>query len=228
MKPPPRITVILADDHTVVRQGLRRLLEDENDIEVVGEAGSGRDAVELTATLCPAVVVMDIAMPKSNGIEATRRIRETVPHAKVLILSAHADDVYVDSVMEVGAAGYLIKQSSAHNLAEAIRQVSKGETYFSPIVAKRYRKRHETAPDRKGRPRKKVADLTPRQIEVLQRIAEGDANKQIAAALGISIKTVEKHRDLVMRKLDIHDVAGLTRYAIAQGIIENSIQVTIL
>jgi len=228
MKAPPRITVLLADDHTVVRQGLRKLLEDERDIEVVGEAGSGRDAVELTATLRPAVVVMDIAMPKSNGLEATRRIRELSPDAKVLILSAHADDAYVETVMKMGAAGYLIKQSSAHCLAEAIRQVWKGDTYFSPAIARRYRKRHETEPDRKGRPRTKVTGLTPREMEVLQRIAEGDANKQIAAELGISIKTVEKHRDHLMRKLDIHETAGLTRYAIAEGIIESRVQVTIL
>ena len=223
MKAPPRITVLLADDHTVVRQGLRKLLEDERDIEVVGEAGSGRDAVELTATLRPAVVVMDIAMPKSNGLEATRRIRELSPDARVLILSAHADDAYVETVMEMGAAGYLIKQSSAHCLAEAIRQVWKGDTYFSPAIAQRYRKRHETEPDRKGRPRTKVAALTPREMEVLQRIAEGDANKQIAAELGISIKTVEKHRDHLMRKLDIHETAGLTRYAIATGVIEDDV-----
>ena len=228
MKASSRITVLLADDHTVVRQGLRKLLEDERDIEVVGEAGSGRDAVELTATLRPSVVVMDIAMPKSNGLEATRRIRELSPDARVLILSAHADDAYVENVMEMGAAGYLIKQSSAHCLAEAIRQVWKGDTYFSPAIAQRYRKRHETAPDRKGRPKAKVTGLTPREMEVLQRIAEGDANKQIAAELGISIKTVEKHRDHLMRKLDIHETAGLTRYAIAEGIIESRVQVTIL
>lgn len=228
MKAPPRITVLLADDHTVVRQGLRKLLEDESDIEVVGEAGTGRDAVQLTTSLRPAVVVMDIAMPKSNGLEATRQIRETVSEAKVLILSAHADDAYVETVMELGAAGYLIKQSSAHCLAEAIRQVWQGDTYFSPAIAQRYRKRHEKAPDRKGRRKATGTGLTPREMEVLQRIAEGDANKQIAAALGISIKTVEKHRGHLMRKLDIHETAGLTRYAIAEGIIESRVQVTVL
>ena len=228
MKTPPRITVLLADDHTVVRQGLRRLLEDELDIEVVGEAGSGRDAVALTATLRPDVVVMDIAMPKSNGLEATRRIRTMVPDTKVLILSAHADDAYVETVIGMGAAGYLIKQTSAHCLAEAIRQVWNGDTYFSPAIARRYRKRHETAPDRKGRPKRKAISLTPREMQVLQQIAEGAANKQIAADLNISIKTVEKHRDHLMQKLDIHDTASLTRYAIAEGIIESCVQVTIV
>jgi DNA-binding NarL/FixJ family response regulator len=228
MTPTSRITVLLADDHTIVRQGLRKLLESERDIEVVGEAGSGDDAITLTAELRPAVVVMDIAMPKSNGLEATRRIRETVPDAKVLVLSAHADDAYVEAVMAMGAVGYLIKQTSAQCLAEAIREVWSGNTYFSPAIAKRFRKRHEAVLDRKGQPKPKLTDLTPREMEVLQRVAEGDANKQIAAELGISIKTVEKHRDHLMHKLDIHETAGLTRYAIAEGIIESSVQVTIV
>jgi DNA-binding NarL/FixJ family response regulator len=228
MTPTPRITVLLADDHTVVRQGLRKLLEAERDIEVVGEADSGDKAVALTTTLRPAVVVMDIAMPKSNGLEATRRIRETVPDTRVLILSAHGDDAYVEAVSAMGAAGYLIKQTSAHNLAEAIRHVWKGNTYFTPALAGRLRKRHEQSLNRRGQHKAKVLDLTPREMAVLQRIAEGDANKQIAADLGISIKTVEKHRDHLMHKLDIHETAGLTRYAIAEGIVESSVQVTIV
>lgn len=228
MKAPARITALLADDHTVVRQGLRKLLEAEGDIEVVGEAKSGREAVELTRTLRPAVVVMDIAMPKFNGLEATRRILETAPESKVLILSAHVDDAYVETVIALGAVGYLIKQTTAHCLAEAIREVSRGNTYFSPDVAKRYRKRHETTLDRNGRCGSKNAKLTPREMGVLQQIAEGAANKQVAAELGISIKTVEKHRNHLMRKLDIHDTASLTRYAIEAGIIESSVQVRIV
>ncbi len=223
----PRITVLLADDHTIVRQGLRRILEDVSDIEIVGEASSGGAAVALTTTLRPSVVVMDIAMPKFNGLEATRQIRQTVPDTKVLILSAHADDAYVEAVMLMGAVGYLVKQTSAHCLAEAIRTVGNGGTYFSPDVARRFGKRHERVLDREGRSNKPVVDLTSREMAVLQRVAEGDANKQIAAALGISIKTVEKHRARLMAKLDIHDTAGLTRYAIAAGIIESSVQVTI-
>lgn len=228
MNATPRITVLIADDHTVVRQGLRKLLEDERDIEVVGEAGSGRDAVKMTDKLRPAVVVMDIAMPKSNGLEATRRILERDPDVKVLILSAHADDAYVETVMEMGAVGYLIKQSSAQSLAEAIRHVSSDGIYLSPAVNQRYRKRHETTPDRNGRSKSKSGTLTVREMEVLQRVAEGDANKQIAAALGISVKTVEKHRDNLMQKLNIHDTASLTRYAIAEGVIESRVQVTII
>jgi DNA-binding NarL/FixJ family response regulator len=228
MNTQPCITVLIADDHTVVRQGLRRMLEDESDIEVVGEAASGRDAVALSSKLRPAVLVMDIAMPKFNGLDATRRICATLPDTKVLVLSAHADDAYVEAVMEMGAVGYLVKQTSAHCLAEAIRRVSQGGRYFSPAVEQRYRKRHARVPDRKGEPRAMVTELTPREMEVLQQIAEGAANKQIAAELGISIKTVEKHRDNLMRKLDIHDTASLTRYAVAAGVIESSIQKTII
>lgn len=228
MSPTKPITVLLAEDHMVVREGLRRILEAECDIEVVGEATTGRQAVEMTARLRPAVVVMDIAMPLLNGLEATRQIRQALPDVKVLILSAHSDDAYVDRVMALEAAGYLIKQTSAHCLSEAIREVRKGNTFFSPTIARRYHKRRQAALDRKGRPKAEVTRLSPREVEVLQLIAEGGANKQIAAELGISIKTVEKHRGQLMRKLDIHDTAGLTRYAIAVGIIESSVQVTIV
>jgi DNA-binding NarL/FixJ family response regulator len=223
-----RITVLLAEDHMVVREGLRRLLEAESDIEVVGEAATGRQAVDMTRKLRPAVVVMDIAMPLLNGLEATRQIRQAVPDAKVLVLSAHSDDAYVERVTALGAVGYLIKQTSAHFLSEAIREVQKGNTFFSPSIAKRLRHRNQKSLDRKGLPKAKVAGLSSREAEVLQLIAEGEANKQIAAELGISIKTVEKHRDHLMRKLDIHDAASLTRYAIAAGIIECDVPLTIV
>src|ERR1035437_5577006 len=228
MKSAKRITVLLAEDHMIVREGLRRLLEAESDIEVVGEAANGRQAVEMTRKLRPAVVVMDIAMPLLNGLEATRKIRQAVPDAKVLILSAHSDDAYVERVTALGAAGYLIKQTSAQFLSEAIREVQKGNTFFSPSVAKSLRHQNQKSLDRKGLPKAKVARLSSREVEVLQLIAEGEANKQIAAELGISIKTVEKHRDHLMRKLDIHDTAGLTRYAIAEGIVECDVHLTIV
>ncbi len=222
-----RIAVLLAEDHTVVREGLRKLLDAENDIRVAGEADDGRAAVDMARKLRPDVVVMDIAMPHLNGLEATRQLRQAVPEAMVLILSAHSDEAYVEKVIELGAAGYLIKQTSFRFLAEAIRAIHQGKTFFSPCIAKSIGHRHQTAMDRKGRARSVNVQLTSRETEVLQRIAEGGANKQIASELGISIKTVEKHRDHVMRKLDIHDTAGLTRYAIAAGIIENSVQLTI-
>ncbi len=222
------ITVLLAEDHEIVRQGLRKLLEAESDIEVVGEAATGRQAVALTRKLRPAVVVMDIAMPLLNGLEATRQIRRAFPDTKVLILSAHSDDAYVEQVMTLGAAGYLIKQTSAHFLSEAIREVQKGNTFFGPALTKQLRDHYQKSPDRAGLVKKKGDRLTSREAEVLQLIAEGQANKQVAAELGISVKTVEKHRQRLMEKLDIHDTAGLTRHAIAAGIVESSVQLTIV
>ncbi len=228
MSNPKRITVLLADDHTIVREGLRKLLEIEPDIEVVGEAATGRQAVAMTSQLRPAVVVMDIAMPLLNGVEATRQILRAAPDARVLILSAHSDDAYVERVTEMGAAGYLLKQTSSQFLAEAIREIEKGHTFFSSSIAKKLRHKRQSMLDRKGQSKLKESPLTSREVEVLQLIAEGKANKQIAVELGISTKTVEKHRDHLMRKLDIHDTAGITRYAIEAGIIECSVQVTIL
>ncbi|MEI7899601.1 MAG: response regulator transcription factor [bacterium] len=228
MKSDKRITVLLAEDHMIVREGLKKLLESESDIEVVGEATTGRQAVQLTQKLRPDVVIMDIAMPQMNGLEATRQILKADPSVKILILSAHSDDAYVESVTALGAVGYLIKQTSAHFLAAAIREVHKGKTFFSPTVAKRFQKRQQESLDRKGLPKANGVHLSSREVEVLQLVAEGEANKQIAGKLEISIKTVEKHRDHLMRKLDIHDTAGLTRYAIEAGIIESSVQLTIL
>lgn len=226
MKP---ITVLLAEDHLIVRQGLCALLKDEKDISVVGEAGNGREAVAMTERLRPDVVVMDIAMPQLNGMEATRQILEVHPETKVLILSAHSDDAYVSLVSAIGAKGYLIKQSAAHVLSDSVRAVHAGKTCFSPIIEKRMN-HHRDSAHAKGeivqdlkRPR-----LTSREFEVLQLVAEGKANKETAHELGISIKTVEKHRQSLMEKLNIHDTAGLTRYAISTGIIENSVQGTIL
>jgi DNA-binding NarL/FixJ family response regulator len=220
-----RITVLLADDHTVVREGFRKLLEAEADLEVVGEAQNGRQAVELTRKLRPAVVVMDIAMPLLNGLEATRQIRKAFPDTKVVILSAHSDDAYIEQAVAIGAVGFLLKQTSSHDLSVAIREVQKGNTFFSPSIAKRLH--DQKVSTRGGALRKKVARLSSRELEVLQLIAEGNANNEIAAELGISIKTVEKHRQNLMEKLNIHEIAGLTRYAIAAGIIESSVQLTI-
>ena len=226
--PAKRITVLLAEDHTVVREGLRTLLNAEADLEVVGEAGTGRQAVALAKTLLPAVVVMDIAMPLLNGLEATRQIRKALPEAKVLILSAHSDDAYVEQVMALGASGYLVKQTSARVLAEAVREVHKGNTFFCPSVARQRQHRTGQSPANGGSIGKGSAQLSSREVEVLQLIAEGQPNKQVAAELGISIKTVEKHRQRLMEKLNIHDTAGLTRHAIAAGIIETSVQLTIV
>jgi DNA-binding NarL/FixJ family response regulator len=220
-----RITVLLAEDHTIVREGFRKLLETESELEVVGEAQTGREAVALTRKLRPSVVVMDIAMPLLNGLEATRQIRKAFPDTKVVMLSAHSDDAYVEQAIAIGAAGFLLKQTSSHDLSRAIREVQKGNTFFSASISKRLR--DQKSPVRGEALRRKVAHLSSRELEVLQLIAEGKANKQTAAELGISIKTVEKHRQNLMAKLNIHEISGLTRYAIGAGIIESSVQLTI-
>jgi DNA-binding NarL/FixJ family response regulator len=176
----------------------------------------------------PAVVLMDIAMPLLNGLEATRQVLKTVPATKVLILSAHSDDAYVKNAADSGAVGFLLKQTSAHVVCEAIREVQKGNKYFCSIVARRRDRLNSPTPGRAGQLNKKAVQLTSREMEVLQLIAEGKANKETASELGIGIKTVEKHREHLMEKLDIHDTAGLTRYAISAGIIESSVQLTIV
>jgi DNA-binding NarL/FixJ family response regulator len=224
-----QITVLLADDHMIVREGLRALLKAEGDIEVVGEARTGRQAVQLTKRLRPGVVVMDIAMPLLNGLEATRRIMKAVPATRVLILSAHGDDEYVRQAILLGVAGYLIKQTSADLLSKAIREIQKGNTFFSPSIANRLHVLHLDSPNEcRALKKKKKSALSSREVEVLQLVAEGRANKQVARELGISIKTVEKHRQNLMNKLDLHDTAGLTRYAVAAGVIESRVQVTII
>src|SRR5438128_1045028 len=216
-----KITVLLADDHTVVRQGLRALLETEEDMTVAGEAENGRQAVQMAKRLQPDVVVMDIAMPSLNGLEATRQISRESPKSKVLILSSYSDDEYVQQLTDAGASGYLVKQTAAKDLVTAIREAKKGNAFFSPAISKRLLEYYRTSAGKpSGQP--KIPKLTSRELEVLQLIAEGYANKQIAGELCISIKTVEKHRQQLMRKLDIHDVASLTRYAIAKGLIETS------
>lgn len=218
-----KIKVLLADDHNVVRQGLRALFTTEEDIEIVGEADTGRQAVQMAKRLMPDVVVMDIAMPLLNGLEATRQITNQVPTAKVLVLSTYSDDEYVQQLTEAGAAGYLVKQTAANDLLKAIREAHRGNAYFSPSIAKRLRDHYREA-FTSGQPAKpRTHSLTSREAEVLQLIAEGKPNKQIAAELCISIKTVEKHRQQLMNKLNIHDIAGLTRHAVAKGIIETNI-----
>jgi len=225
-EPMKRITILLVEDHKIVREGLQIILKLIDDFEVVGEARDGRQAVVLAKKLRPAVVLMDISLPLLNGLEATRQILKAVPGTKVLILSAHDDDAYVTSAIESGAAGFLLKQTSADEVCQAIQEVQKGKTFFSPAVSMRRNRLNPQPSGLAGRYNKKVAHLTSREMEVLQLIAEGRANKQIAADLSISIKTVEKHRVRLMQKLDIHDIAGLTRYAISAGIIESSVQLT--
>jgi len=222
-----RIPVLLAEDHTLVREGLRLLIELDGDIEIIGEAKTGREAVQMATSLRPDVIVMDIAMPLLNGLQATRQILKVLPTTKILILSAHSDPEYVQQVVKVGAAGYLIKQSSGDIVAQAIRELKNGKTFFTPSIAKRLKADYQKSPDGVGLQKRRSTELTTRESELLQLVAEGHVNKQIASELGISIKTVEKHRQHLMEKLDIHDIAGLTRFAIAEGIIESSVQSTI-
>jgi DNA-binding NarL/FixJ family response regulator len=223
-----KITVLLAEDHTIVREGFRKLLEFEEDFEVVGEAQDGRQAVALVTKLQPDVVLMDMAMPLLNGLEATRQVLKILPDTKVLMLSAHNDDAYLKNATDAGTAGFLIKQASAQDVCRAIREVQRGKTFFRAPISRRLGRLNPSSSSRAGLHGKKAALLTSREIEVLQLIAEGKANKETACELGIGIKTVEKHREHLMQKLDIHGTAGLTRFAIGAGIIESRVQLTIV
>jgi DNA-binding NarL/FixJ family response regulator len=211
-----KISVLLVDDHALVRQGLRALLEAGGDIAVVGEAENGQEAVALAEKTLPDVVLMDLAMPRLNGVNATRQITRRFPSARVLVLSAYGNDDYVTQAMEAGATGYMLKQTAADDLLKAIREVDAGHPFFSPSIAKYLRQQKREATMAGYRARR----LTSREVEVLQLVAQGCASKQIATELSISNKTVEKHREHVMYKLDIHSIAGLTRYAIAKGWVE--------
>jgi len=215
-----KITVLLAEDHTIVRQGFRLLLEAEPDITVVGEAEHGRQAVQMATRLLPDVVVMDIAMPLLNGLEATSQITKQVPSTRVLILSSYNDNEYVHQLSQAGAAGYLLKQTAAADLIKAIRELKKGNAFFSPAISKRLLDHYQETLLKGFPPRRPAELLSSRQAEILQLVAEGKPNKQIAAELSVSIRTVQNHRQQLMNKLHIHDIAGLTRYAMNKGMIE--------
>jgi DNA-binding NarL/FixJ family response regulator len=209
--------IVLAEDHQVVRQGLRALLQGKHDFRIVGEAGNGRDAVELVEQLKPHVVVLDLMMPGLNGLEVTRQITKRLPQTRVIILSMHADESYVLEALRNGAAAYVLKESSAADLVHAVREVAAGRRYLSPPLSDRaielYQKKAQAVPlDR-------YETLTTREREVLQLAAEGCTSTDIAERLGISPRTAEAHRMNLMRKLDLHTQADLTRYALKRGII---------
>jgi DNA-binding NarL/FixJ family response regulator len=214
-----KIRIVLADDHTVVRQGFRSLLEEDKSLEVVGEAENGQEALLVVKKTLPDVVLLDISMPHLNGVQATRQIHKLDPKVKILILSMFKDEEYVREVFHAGATGYILKVATGSELIKAIKEVHRGNAYLSPMIAKHLvSDYHEIVTG--GNANRKPSGLTPREIEVLQLIAEGNSNKKIATLLFISIKTVETHRQKIMDVLKIHDIAGLTRYAIAKRIIE--------
>jgi DNA-binding NarL/FixJ family response regulator len=216
-----RITLLVADDHTIVRRGLVSLLSLGGAMEVVGEASDGRSAVDLALQLEPDVVLMDISMPVLNGLEATSRIKKQAPHIKVLILSAHDKEEYILQVIRSGASGYLLKNSSSEDLYAAIRSVHCGHAFFSPsisqVLLETYLKA-STADQADQEPRVESL-LTLREREILQLIAEGNTHQKIADLLHISARTVDTHSNNIMKKLDIHDSAGLVTYAIKNGIV---------
>lgn len=211
------LRVLLADDHTLVRAGVRSLLQTFPDIIVVAETGDGREAVELVAAQRPNIVLMDIGLPGLNGLEATARIAKEHPGVRVIILSMHANEEYIRQALHAGAVGYLLKDAAPVELELALRAVSRGETYLSPVISQRVvedylaqASRHSDAP---------AQLLTKRQREILQLVAEGKSTKQVAALLGVSIKTVETHRADIMERLGIRDLAGLVRYAVREGLV---------
>ncbi|HLP78271.1 MAG TPA: response regulator transcription factor [Candidatus Paceibacterota bacterium] len=211
------ITVFLADDHAIFRAGLRLLLEAEDDMEVVGEVENGSDAVVEAIRLHPDVILLDLAMPLLNGMEAARRLAREVPNTRVIILSGYSDDQRVRQAIDAGVDGFLMKETASDLLLHAIREVDKGNTFFSPFIAKRLLKHWQ---NRSLQSDAVFRALTRRQTEVLQLIAEGFSSKQIAGRFSVSSKTIEKHRQALMDKLDIHEIASLTRYAVAVGIVD--------
>jgi len=213
------VRILLADDHTVVRQGLRKVLEERPDWKVVAEAGDGREAVRQAEQLKPDVAVLDVAMPLLNGVEATRQIVKHVPGVRVLVLSMHADEAYVTQILQAGASGYLLKDSADVDLIQAVTAVSEGKSFFSPAIARlmlddyvKQRSGETGAIDR-------YTTLSDREREVFELIAEGKTNKDIAALLFISPSTVETHRARIMEKLDVHSAAEIVLYAVRRGVI---------
>lgn len=209
-----KIRILLADDHALVRQGFRKILEAEPDMEVVGEAGNGRQAVELGRSLLPDVIVMDVGMPELNGIEATRRLSEAAPRSRILALSMHKDSVYVREILRAGAQGYLLKDAFDRDLLLAVRAVARGEAYLSPAVA------GAVLTDFRRHVRDPIDLLTSREREVLQMLAEGKTNKEIAAALNLSVYTVDAHRGRIMEKLNLHSIGELVRFAVRNGLVQ--------
>jgi DNA-binding NarL/FixJ family response regulator len=214
-----KIKVIVADDHTIVRKGLCAILEGETDIEVVGEAEDGREAIKKVEQFQPDVVLLDITMPILNGLEATRQLSKRFPKLKILILTMHDNEEYVFETLRAGASGYLVKRSAPNELISAIQAVYSGGSFLSPAISKRVIDEYVRGGPKKVKEDEEYGKLTEREREILQLIAEGRANREIAELLNISIKTVESHRSHIMEKLNIRNIAELTQYAIRKGLI---------
>jgi len=212
------IRILLADDHTLVRQGLKRILEEQADWEVVAETGNGLDAVKLAADLQPDVVILDIGMPRLNGLEAARQISKKAPAARVLILSMHADEVHITRAVEAGAVGYLVKDSADTELVKAVTATAEGKSYFSPAAAAVLLDEYRRSLARRG-VTDRYESLSDREREVLQLMAEGHSSKSIAELLGVAPATVDTHRAHVLEKLDLHSVAEVVLYAVRRGLI---------
>lgn len=213
-----KVRVLLVEDHTLVRAGFRALLEKLEGIQVIGEVSNGRDALKISKEMEPEVVLMDIAMPEMNGLEATSRMRQECPKTKVLMLSMYTNEEYLKEALRAGAQGYLLKDADRAELELAIKTVCRGETYLTPAVAKFTLDAYCRQGDAQGGP---LGRLTGRQREMLQLIAEGCSTKQIAQRLDLSVKTVETHRAQLMERLEIHDVPGLVRLAIRTGLVRS-------
>jgi two-component system, NarL family, response regulator NreC len=213
-----RVRILLADDHTVVRQGLRKLLEERADWAVIAEAGDGREAVRLAEEHRPDVAIVDVAMPLLNGVEAIRQISKRVPGVRVLVLSMHADEAYVTQILQAGASGYLLKDSADVDLWTAVEEVSRGRSFFSPAISAVMMDDHVRRLADKGIIDRYEA-LSEREREIFQLVAEAKSNKEIAALLKVSTSTVETHRGHIMEKLDLHSAAEVTLYAVRRGVI---------
>ena len=213
-----RVRILLADDHTVVRQGLRKLLEERPDWEVIAEAGDGREAVRLAEQQKPDVAILDVAMPLLNGIEATRQISKRVPSTRVLVLSMHADEAYVTQILQAGATGYLLKDSADVDLLKAVGEAAQGRSFFSPAIARVMLDDYVRQLADKG-VTDRYESLSEREREIFQLIAEAKTNKEIAALLNVSPSTVETHRAHIMEKLDLHSAAEIVLYAVRRGVI---------
>jgi two-component system, NarL family, response regulator NreC len=212
--PDPVIKILLADDHTIVRQGLKLILSSHADLQVIGEAANGREVLELAEKLQPDVVLMDVAMPELNGIEATRRLHQTSPRTKVLVLSMHKEAVYVREILKAGARGYILKDAIDTELVSAIQSVARGDGYISPAIS------GTLLSDYRQNITNPLDLLSSREREVLQLIAEGKTNKEVATRLNLSVYTVDSHRGKIMEKLNLHSTGELVRFAVKQGLVD--------